>query len=149
MMRDRADGAHGAHGAGGSRSPSAPSALSALCALLLLLPSIAAAQRPIPQPQQNEKQRQAQIAGLVSDGLDLERDERYDESAETYRAALRMDPTNPSALLGLERVLKASKQLTTILPQLGRALGRDPRNPLLHAVEVRVWVFLGPADSVA
>ncbi|MBI4420450.1 MAG: hypothetical protein HY560_06460, partial [Gemmatimonadetes bacterium] len=107
----------------------------------------AVAQRPAAPP--GVPQRQSQVNTLLSDALDLERDERYDESAELFRGVLRVDPINASALLGLERVLKASKQLAVVLPPLSRALARDFRNPLLHAIEVRVWVALGPPDSVA
>ena len=98
--------------------------------------------------QQRLPTQASQVAGLVSDALDLERDERYPEAAEIYRAALRLDPVNVSAMLGLERVLKSSKQSAEILPVLNRALARDPRNSLLRAIELRTWVSTGPADSV-
>src|SRR5438093_3487961 len=110
--------------------------------LSLALPVALPAQQKAPTPA-------AQAASLVSDALDLERDERYPEAAEIYRDALRYEPVNISALLGLERVLKASKLLPTIMPQLGRALARDQRNPLLRAIELRVWATAGPADSVS
>lgn len=95
------------------------------------------------------QQRPGAAAELVTDGLDLERDERYAEAAESFRGALRVEPSNVSALLGLERVLKSSNQLQTIFPQLQRALARDARNPLLRAVELRVWAGVGKDDSVA
>jgi tetratricopeptide (TPR) repeat protein len=99
--------------------------------------------------QQRLPSQASQVAGLVSDALDLERDERYPEAAETYRAALRLDPVNVSAMLGLERVLKSSKKSADILPVLNRALARDPKNSLLRAIELRTWVATGPADSVS
>src|SRR2546430_4922425 len=110
--------------------------------LELALPFGVRAQQKPPTPA-------AQAASLVSDALDLERDERYPEAAEIYRDALRSEPVNLSALVGLERVLKASKLLPAIMPQLGRALARDQRNPLLRAIELRVWATAGPADSVS
>ncbi len=99
--------------------------------------------------QQRQPTLASQVAGLVSDGLDLERDERYPEAAETYRAALRIDPINVSGLLGLERVLNLSKHPADLFPTLARAIARDPRNPILHAIELRLWIAVGPADSVA
>ncbi len=93
--------------------------------------------------------RPGAVAELVTDALDLERDERYPEAAETYRAALRQEPSNLSALLGLERVLYSAHDLAAIFPQLQRALARDGRNPLLRAIELRVWSRLGKTDSVA
>ncbi|MSR07685.1 MAG: tetratricopeptide repeat protein [Gemmatimonadetes bacterium] len=92
--------------------------------------------------------RPGAAAELVTDALDLERDERYPEAAEGFRAALRVEPSNLSALLGLERVLKSSRQLPTIFPQLQRALSRDSRNPVLRAIELRVWTGIGNDDSV-
>jgi len=93
--------------------------------------------------------RPGAAAELVTDAFDLERDERYPEAAESFQAALRIEPSNLSALLGLERVLKSSKQLPTIFPQLQRALSRDSRNPVLRAIELRVWIGIGNDDSVA
>src|SRR5262245_41598484 len=93
--------------------------------------------------------RPGAAAEFVTDALDLERDERYPEAAESYRAALRIEPANISALLGLERVLKALSQTATIFPQLQRALSRDARNPLLRAIELRSWLTLKNNDSVS
>lgn len=98
---------------------------------------------------QQDQARNSAGATLVTDALDLERDERYAEAAEGFRAALRIEPGNVSAVLGLERVLRASGQLGTIVPQLQRSLARDPRNALLRAVELRVWAGLGPPDSLS
>jgi tetratricopeptide (TPR) repeat protein len=114
---------------------------AAITLLCLGLGTPAVGQRAVPLA--------TQVAGLVSDALDLEREERYPEAAEIYRAALKMDPVNVSALLGLERVLKASKQPVTIMPQLQRALARDPRNTVYRAIELRTWVTAGSSDSVA
>jgi tetratricopeptide (TPR) repeat protein len=99
--------------------------------------------------QQAQPRPGADAAEFVTDAIDLERDERYAEAAESFRAALRVEPSNVSAILGLERVLKSSNQLQTIFPQLQRALARDARNPLLRAVELRVWAGLSKDDSVA
>src|SRR5262245_22150119 len=91
---------------------------------------------PLGAQQQRLPSQASQVAGLVNDALDLERDERYPEAADSYRAALRLDPVNVSAMLGLERVLKSSKKSVEILPVLNRALGRDPKNSLLRAIEL-------------
>ena len=99
--------------------------------------------------QQRQPTTASQVASLVTDGLDLERDERYPEAAETYRGALRLDPVNVSAMLGLERVLKQDKKPAEIMPPLQRALARDPRSALLRAIELRTWIATGPADSVS
>src|SRR5438477_9826093 len=109
--------------------------------VLALVPPAAAQQKQVPLA--------TQVAGLVNDGLDLERDERYPEAAEIYRSALRLDPVNLSAMMGLERALKGAKQPREILPPLTRALARDPRNPVLRAIELRTWVATGPGDSVS
>jgi tetratricopeptide (TPR) repeat protein len=114
----------------------------------MVLAGVALAMGSPARAQQRPPTPAAQVAGLVSDALDLERDERYAEAAETYRAVLRIDAVNVSAMLGLERVLVKSKLPKDILPPLTRALGRDPRNPLLHAIELRIWILTGPPDSV-
>src|SRR5439155_13998900 len=51
--------------------------------------------------------------------------------------------------MGLERALKGAKQPREILPPLTRALARDPRNPVLRAIELRTWIATGPGDSVS
>src|SRR5438094_5796682 len=118
------------------------SVLVVMALTLGVMPAFARAQqRQVPLAQQ--------VTGLVSDGLDLERDERYPEAAEIYRSALRLDPVNLSAMMGLERALKGAKKPREILPPLTRALARDPRNPVLRAIELRTWVTTGPGDSVS
>src|SRR6266540_1646662 len=55
-------------------------------------------------------------AQAIGQGFDLERAGQYERAASVYFAALRADPTNLSALLGLERVLPALNRLGELLP---------------------------------
>src|SRR5262245_29227973 len=86
------------------------------------------------------------VESELDTALDFEREERYAEAAEKYRGALKRQPTNPSALLGLERVLVSAGQLNTILPQVAAALTRDPANLLARGLELRVWSTAGQLD---
>src|SRR6266545_4708910 len=54
-------------------------------------------------------------AQAIGQGFDLERAGQYERAASVYFAALRADPTNLSALLGLERVLPALNRLGELL----------------------------------
>ena len=47
-------------------------------------------------------------AQAIGQGFELERAGQFEQAASIYFATLRADPTNLSALLGLERVLPAS-----------------------------------------
>ena len=47
----------------------------------------------------------------IGQGFELERAGQYDQAAAIYLATLRADPTNLSALLGLERVLPPINRL--------------------------------------
>src|SRR5947209_5127126 len=55
-------------------------------------------------------------AQAIGQGFELERAGQYDQAAAIYLAALRADPTNLSALLGLERVLPPINRLGELLP---------------------------------
>jgi len=55
-------------------------------------------------------------AQAIGQGFELERAGQYDQAAAIYLATLRADPTNLSALLGLERVLPPLNRLGELLP---------------------------------
>src|SRR2546429_4505313 len=73
----------------------------------------------------------------IGQGFELERAGQYEQAAAMYLAALRADPTNLPALLGLERVLPPLNRLGELLPaaQRTRATARStaaPRGGLLR-----------------
>ena len=100
----------------------------ALVLLALLLPHAAGAQ-------------------AAQHGFELERMGRTTEAAEMYLSALRREPANISALLGLERVLPVLDRLPELLPLAQAALATDPRNDNLRGLMLRAYVALNHADS--
>src|SRR2546428_585378 len=60
-------------------------------------------------------------AQAIGQGFELERAGQYDQAAAIYLAPLRAEPTNLSALLGLERVLPPINRLGELLPSAQRA----------------------------
>ena len=50
-------------------------------------------------------------AQAIGQGFELERSGQYEQAAAIYLATLRAEPTNISALLGLERVLPPLNRL--------------------------------------
>src|SRR5947208_937190 len=60
-------------------------------------------------------------AQAIGQGFELERAGQYDQAAAIYFATLRAEPTNLSALLGLERVLPPINRLGELLPAAPRA----------------------------
>src|SRR5205807_9653508 len=64
-----------------------------------------------------------------------------------YFAALRADPTNLSALLGLERVLPPLNRLAELVPAAQRAAVASPANAALRAVLLRTYVGINEPDS--
>src|SRR2546429_5681483 len=67
-------------------------------------------------------------AQAIGQGFELERAGQYDQAAAIYLATLRADPTNLSALLGLERVLPPINRLGELLPAAHRAAAARPRD---------------------
>src|SRR5256885_10759038 len=63
----------------------------------------------------------------IGQGFELERAGQYEQAAAMYLAALRADPTNLPALLGLERVLPPLNRLGELLPAAQRRRGRGRR----------------------
>ncbi|HET7198632.1 MAG TPA: tetratricopeptide repeat protein, partial [Burkholderiales bacterium] len=86
-------------------------------------------------------------AQAIGQGFELERVGRYDQAASVYIAALRAEPTNLSALLGLERVLPPLNRLGELLPIAQRAAAASPANVALRGVLLRTYVALNEPDS--
>ncbi len=86
-------------------------------------------------------------AQAIGQGFELERAGQYDQAAAIYLATLRADPTNLSALLGLERVLPPLNRLGELLPVAQRAAAASPTNVALRGVLLRTYVALNEPDS--
>src|SRR2546430_591326 len=83
----------------------------------------------------------------IGQGFELERAGQLGQAASIYFATLRADPTNLSALLGLERVLPGLNRLAELVPAAQRAAAASPRNAALRGVLLRTYVGLNEADS--
>src|SRR3989441_563017 len=86
-------------------------------------------------------------AQVIGQGFELERAGQYDQAAAIYLATLRAEPTNLSALLGLERVLPPINRLGDLLPAAQRAAAASPSNVALRGVLLRTYVALNEPDS--
>src|SRR5437899_11544605 len=86
-------------------------------------------------------------AQAIGQGFELERAGQYDQAAAIYLATLRAEPTNLSALLGLERVLPPINRLGDLLPAAQRAAAGSPSNVALPGVLLRTYVALNEPDS--
>src|SRR5213080_1455019 len=86
-------------------------------------------------------------AQAIGQGFELERAGQYDQAAAIYLATLRAEPTNLSALLGLERVLPPLNRLGDLLPAAQRAAAASPSNVALRGVLLRTYVALNEPDS--
>src|SRR5438067_3358883 len=86
-------------------------------------------------------------AQAIGQRFERERAGQYDQAAAIYLAALRADPTNLSALLGLERVLPPINRLGELLPAAQRAAAASPSNMALRGVLLRTYVALNEPDS--
>ena len=73
----------------------------------------------------------------IGQGFELERAGQYDQAAAIYLATLRAEPTNLSALLGLERVLPPLNRLGELLPVAQRAAAASPSNVALRGFLLR------------
>jgi tetratricopeptide (TPR) repeat protein len=78
----------------------------------------------------------------------LERAGRYADAASVYFTTLRSDPTNIPALLGLERALFVLSRMSELLPLVQNARARQPDNPALRSLELRVYAALNLPDSL-
>src|SRR5216110_3993875 len=86
-------------------------------------------------------------AQAIGQGFELERAGQYEQAAGIYFATLRAEPTNLSALLGLERVLPPINRLGELLPAAQRAAAASPSNVALRGVLLRTYVALNEPDS--
>src|SRR3989442_11872861 len=86
----------------------------------------------------------AQVSGGA---VELEGTGRQARGVVVYLAVLRGEPTNLTALLGLERVLPPLGRLPELLPLVRRALARDWTNRAFRALEVRTLATLNEPDS--
>src|SRR5438034_8400917 len=86
-------------------------------------------------------------AQAIGQGFELERAGQYDQAAAIYFATLRAEPTNLSALLGLERVLPPINRLGELLPAAQRAAAASPSNVALRGVLLRTYVARKEPDS--
>src|SRR6059058_1180320 len=86
-------------------------------------------------------------AQAIGQGFELERAGQYEQAAGIYLATLRAEPTNLSALLGLERVLPPINRLGELLPAAQRAAAASPSNVALRGVLLRTYVALNEPDS--
>src|SRR3989449_2261582 len=83
----------------------------------------------------------------IGQGFELERAGQYEQAAAIYLAMLRAEPTNISALLGLERVLPPLNRLGELLPVAQRGAAANPSNVALCGVLLRTYVALNEPDS--
>lgn len=81
--------------------------------------------------------------GDLARAFELERNGRYREAAVGYREALAENGANLSALLGLERVLATLGELDSLPPFVDAAVGLQPRNQSLRALQLRVLGAVG------
>src|SRR5256714_14613183 len=72
-------------------------------------------------------------AQAIGQGFELGRAGQFGQAASIYLATLRADPTNLSALLGLERVLPGLNRLAELVPVAQRAAAASPANLALRA----------------
>jgi tetratricopeptide (TPR) repeat protein len=86
-------------------------------------------------------------AQAIGQGFELERVGQFAQAAASYFATLRAEPTNLSALLGLERVLPGLGRLPELVPVAQRATTASPTNVALRSVLLRTYVELSEPDS--
>jgi hypothetical protein len=86
-------------------------------------------------------------AQAIGQGFELERVGQFAQAAAIYFATLRAEPTNLSALLGLERVLPGLDRLPELVPVAQRATAGSPTNVALRSVLLRTYVGLSEPDS--
>jgi tetratricopeptide (TPR) repeat protein len=84
----------------------------------------------------------------IGPGFELERSGRYADAASVYLTTVRSDPVNIPALLGLERTLFVLNRMPELLPLVQAARARQPDNPALRSLELRVYATLNEPDSL-
>lgn len=93
--------------------------------------------------------REREVNRELAEAATLESAGRQAEAIARYRAALRSDPGNLAALLGLERLWSATGTLDSLLPLVRGALALDSLDAAVLALGLRVWAQLGRDDSLA
>src|SRR5256886_11472676 len=86
-------------------------------------------------------------AQAIGQGVELERAGQFEQAASIYFSTLRAEPTNFSALLGLERVLPPLNRLVELVPAAQRAAVASPANAALRAVLLRTYLGINEPDS--
>jgi tetratricopeptide (TPR) repeat protein len=86
---------------------------------------------------------------IVSRGLDLERQGRYDDAVAAFKLVLSREPTNAPALLGAERVLTQVGRRDSIMAMAQRALAADPTNQAAWTIETRTARAMGGETMAA
>ena len=80
-------------------------------------------------------------------GFALHKADRFDEAAEQYRVALRLNPREKEVHFALGQVLLAQSQLNEARSELEEALRSQPRNGEYHSEYGRVLERLGEKDK--
>src|SRR5438034_2487180 len=80
-------------------------------------------------------------------GFALHKVERFDEAAEQYRIALRLNPNDKEVHFWLGQVLASQSQLSEARSELEEALRSDPRNGEYHSEYACVLERLGEKDE--
>jgi tetratricopeptide (TPR) repeat protein len=89
----------------------------------------------------------AQQASL-SRAFELERRGEYQAAADAYRAVLATKPADPTALLGLERVLVPLNRTGDLLPEVRVALASKSVTGIVYGVALRAWAAADQPDSM-
>lgn len=89
----------------------------------------------------------AQQAGL-SRAFEFERRGEYQAAADAYRAVLASKPADPTALLGLERVLVPLNRPGDLLPEVRAALASKSVTGIVYGVALRAWAGADQPDSM-
>jgi tetratricopeptide (TPR) repeat protein len=89
----------------------------------------------------------AQQTGL-SRAFEMERRGEYQAAADAYRAVLSAKPADPTALLGLERVLVPLNRSGDLLPEVRAALASKSVTGIVYGVALRAWAAADQPDSM-
>lgn len=81
--------------------------------------------------------------------FEQERRGNYAGAADAYLEALRANPGNLSALLGLERVLVPLRRESELAGPASALLASDPANTVAYSVAMRGWAAARRPDSIA
>lgn len=85
----------------------------------------------------------------MSRAFEQERRGNYAAAADAYFEALRANPANLSALLGLERMLVPLRREAELAAPASALLARDPSTIVAYSVAMRGWAAARRPDSIA